>query len=97
LGALSITNRNSDFIKYFAQVGEQLFGLRKMRESGRALLAAGVVFLALGTLLFIVSERITVQVELMPFSLMLIFMLVAGFILFGSGVLMFLLDRYENV
>ena len=64
-----------------------------MRESGRAMLCAGVVFFALGTLLFVVSENITVQVELMPFSFMLIFMLVAGFILFGSGVLMFLVDR----
>jgi len=68
----------------------------KMRESGRAMLVAGVVFFALGTLLFVVSERITVQVELMPFSLMLIFLLVAGVILFGSGLLLFIMDRYWN-
>jgi predicted membrane channel-forming protein YqfA (hemolysin III family) len=68
----------------------------KMRESGRAMLFAGVVFFALGTLLFVVSERITVQVELMPFSLMLIFVLVAGAVLFGSGLLMYLIDRHWN-
>lgn len=69
-----------------------------MRESGhgRGLLAAGIVFFALGTLLFVVSERITVQVELMPFSFMLIFMLVAGVILFGSGLLLFIMNRYWN-
>jgi len=71
-------------------------GLMEMRESGRALLSAGIVFFALGTFLFIVSERITVQVELLPFSLMLIFMLVAGVILFGSGLLLFIMDRYWN-
>jgi len=68
-----------------------------MRESGRAMLVAGVVFCVLGTLLFIVSERITVQLELMPFSLMLIFLLVAGAVLFGSGILMYVVDRYWNV
>jgi len=60
-------------------------------------LGAGAVFFALGTLLFVVSERITVYVELMPFSLMLIFLMVAGVILFGTGLLMFLIDRYWNV
>jgi len=74
-----------------------LLGLTKMRESGRAMLVAGVVFFVLGTLLFVVSENIMVQVEVMPFSLMLIFMLVAGFILFGSGLLLFIMDRYWNV
>jgi len=68
-----------------------------MRESGRTMLVAGVVFFALGTLLFVVSERITVQVELMPFSLMLIFLLVAGAVLFGSGILMYVVDHYWNV
>jgi len=68
-----------------------------MRESRLALLGAGAVFFALGTLLFVVSERITVYVELMPFSLMLIFLMVAGVILFGTGLLMFLIDRYWNV
>jgi len=68
-----------------------------VRESGRAMLVAGVVFFVLGTLLFVVSERITVQVELMPFSLMLIFVLVAGAVLFGSGILLFVMDRYWNV
>jgi len=67
-----------------------------MRESGRGrgLLAAGIVFFVLGTLLFVVSERITVEVALMPFSFMLIFMLVAGVILLGSGLLLFIMDRY---
>jgi len=68
-----------------------------MRESGRAMLIAGVVFFGLGTLLFVVSEKITVQVGLMPFSFMLIFLLVFGLILFGTGILMFVMDRYWNV
>ena len=68
-----------------------------MRESGRAMLVAGVVFFAVGTLLFLVSDRITVQVELLPFSLVLIFMLVAGVVLFGSGLLLFVMNRYWNV
>jgi len=65
-----------------------------MREGVRALLVPGIAFLALGALLFVISENITVKVELMPISLMLILMLVAGAILFGSGVLMFLSDRF---
>jgi len=68
-----------------------------MRESGRAMLAAGVVFFALGTLFFVVSDKITVQVGLMPFSFMLIFLLVFGLVLFGTGILMFVIDRYWNV
>jgi len=67
-----------------------------MRESGRAMLCAGIVFFALGTFLFVVSEKITLQVELMPVSLMLVFMLVAGAILFGSGLLLFIMNRYWN-
>jgi hypothetical protein len=39
----------------------------------------------------------TVQVELLPFSLVLIFMLVAGVVLFGSGLLLFVMNRYWNV
>ncbi len=61
------------------------------------MIAAGVVFCVLGTLLFFVSERVTVQVGLLPFSFLLIFVLVAGVIMFGCGLLMFIIDRYWNV
>ena len=67
-----------------------------MRDSGRAMLVAGVVFFVVGTLLFLVSDRFTVYVEVLPFSLMLIFMLVAGVVLFGSGLLLFVMNRYWN-
>ena len=65
-----------------------------MQESRRAILVAGVVFFVLGTVLFAVSDRFTVQVGLMPFTFMLIFMLVAGVILFGTGLLLFIADHY---
>jgi hypothetical protein len=65
-----------------------------MQENRRAMLAAGVVFFVLGTVLFAVSDRFTVQVGLMPFTVMLIFMLVAGVVLFGTGLLLFVADRY---
>jgi hypothetical protein len=84
------------FINYFSLGWEGLFGWQKMRGCGRAMIAAGVVFCVLGTLLFFVSERVTVQVGLMPFSFMLIFVLVAGVIMFGSGLLLFVMDRYWN-
>jgi len=64
-----------------------------MQEGWRALLIPGVVFLILGALLFFVTENVTLQVEFMPFSFMLILILVAGAILFGSGLLSFLVDR----
>jgi hypothetical protein len=67
-----------------------------MREGWRALLIHGLVFLVLDTFLFFVTERITVKVEFMPFSFMLILMLVAGVILFGSGLLSILVDRLNQ-
>jgi len=67
-----------------------------MRESARAVLAPGVVFLVLGALLFFVNEKIAVKVEFMPVSFMLIMLCVAGTILFGTGMLMFLLDRFSD-
>lgn len=65
-----------------------------MREGARALLVPGIVFLVLGALFFVVSERVLVKVELFPFSFLLIMLLVAGAILFGSGILMFVSDRF---
>jgi len=65
-----------------------------MRESARALWVPGIIFLVLGTLLFLVSEQIKVKVEFLPFSMMLILVLVAGAIMFGVGILSFFTDRF---
>jgi len=65
-----------------------------MRESIRQLLVPGIFFLVLGTLLFFVSEQITVKVEVMPFSLMLIMVMVAGAIMFGVGILSYFADKF---
>jgi len=64
-----------------------------MRERARGLWVSGIVFLVLGMLLLFVSEQIKVRVEFMPFSMMLIFVLVAGAIMLGMGVLSFFADR----
>lgn len=81
---------------HFFQAEKTRIRLDEMREGWRALLIPGLVFLVLGTFLFFVTERITVKVEFMSFSFMLILMLVAGVILFGSGLLSFLVDRLNQ-
>jgi len=65
-----------------------------MRESGRALWVPGIIFLGLGTVLFLVSEEIRMKVEVLPFSMMLIIVLVAGAVMFGIGILSFFADRF---
>jgi len=89
-------NLNSQFIKYFFQTEKAEIRFDEMQEGWRALLIPGVVFLILGIFLFFVTENITVKVDIMPFSFMLILILVAGAILFGSGLLSFLVDRLNQ-
>jgi len=67
-----------------------------MREGARQLLIPGVGFIVLGALLFFVSEEIRLKLELMPFSFLLILVLVAGGIMLGAGVLSFIMDRLER-
>jgi len=64
-----------------------------MQENARMLWVSGVIFLVLGTLLFFVSEQVEVRVELLPFSFMLIMVLIAGAIMFGVGILSYFTDK----
>lgn len=65
-----------------------------MQENARKLWVSGLAFLVLGTLVFFVTEHVPLKVELMPFSFMLIMVLVAGAILLGAGILSYLVDRF---
>ena len=57
------------------------------------LLFPGIILLGLGVLLFFVSEQIRVQIKLMPFSMILIVVLVFGIILFSIGFFSFVVDH----
>ena len=63
-----------------------------MRQRER-LLFPGIILLGLGVLLFFISEQIRVQIKLMPFSMILVVVLVFGVILFSVGLFSFMGDR----
>ena len=70
-------------------------GLMGMPRNARALLASGLFFLSLGTLVFFAAERVQIMAEIKPFSFLLIFVMVAGTILFGAGILSRFIDRLQ--
>lgn len=58
-----------------------------------SLAVPGIIFLVIGCLMFFVSSEITVKVELLPFSVMLIAVLVFGAVLLLIGFVSFIVDR----
>ena len=67
---------------------------RKMQKNKRELWISGTVFLVLGTLLLIIHERVRLKVGVLPFSMVLTLVLVAGAVMFGIGVLSYFAERF---
>ncbi len=60
----------------------------------KILIISGIIFLVLGALAFFISQE-TVTVELLPFSFVLVMVLVAGVIMLGLGVVKSIGDFFQ--
>ena len=60
----------------------------------KILIISGIIFLVLGGLAFFISQE-TVRVELLPFSFVLVMVLVAGVIMLGLGVVKSIGDFFQ--
>ncbi len=60
----------------------------------KILIISGIIFLVLGALAFFISQE-TVRVELLPFSFVLVMVLVAGVIMLGLGVVRSIGDFFQ--
>lgn len=60
----------------------------------KILIISGIIFLVLGGLAFFISQE-TVRVELLPFSFVLVMVLVAGVIMLGLGVVKSVGDFFQ--
>jgi len=77
-----IKDHNYWFINYFSQAVGHLYSWKKMRKS---FVVPGIIFLGLGTLVFFISEKIRVEIEVVPISLMLVILFAAGLVMLTVG------------
>ena len=65
-----------------------------MQKNKRELWIPGIILLVLGTLLFFVHEKVRLKVDILPFSMVLTLVLVAGAVMLGIGVLSYFAERF---